>query len=197
MASSSPSHVSPPTRKIKCVTVGVSGAGKTSLVNRMFRDAFSAFEEATIGASFLSVRRGETSLDMWDTAGQERYGTLLPMYLRSTDVALVVVSSGSSRPEVEFERWSEIVRSQAPGCHLVRITTKMDCAPDDFDETRWASDFYTSALTGDNCEDVITHILDLPPVTHDDRSPGITLDLARRSLLRKNSSRSCSECVVC
>jgi len=185
------------TRKIKCVTVGISGAGKTSLVTRMFRNAFSAFEEATIGASFLSVRRGETTLDMWDTAGQERYGTLLPMYLRGTDVALIIVSSESPRPKVEFERWSEVVRSQSPGCHLVRITTKMDCAPDDFDKSCWASDFYTSALTGDNCEDVITYILNLPPVMHEEDGHGTTLHLDRRSLLENKSSRSCSECVVC
>jgi len=82
------------TRNYKTVLLGACGVGKTSLVNRHLRGTFDFGSESTIGASFctnnVKTSVGIVKLSIWDTAGQERYASLIPMYYRDANIALVV-----------------------------------------------------------------------------------------------------------
>lgn len=85
-------------------TQGDAAVGKSSSVERFVKNEFFAFQQPTIGASFLtqSVPLDDciVKFEIWDTAGQERYRSLAPMYYRGAAAALVVyditdhVSSG-------------------------------------------------------------------------------------------------------
>lgn len=77
----------------KMVLLGSSSSGKSSLVIRFVKKQFFEYQEATIGASFmtesLKFDNRHVKLEIWDTAGQERYRSLTPMYYRGASLAIV------------------------------------------------------------------------------------------------------------
>lgn len=78
----------------KLVFLGSCGVGKSSIVRRFVKDVFDQHSDSTIGAAFSSKTINNIQLNMWDTAGQERFESLMPMYYRDTDIALVVFDVG-------------------------------------------------------------------------------------------------------
>ncbi|KAF7261239.1 hypothetical protein EG68_01396 [Paragonimus skrjabini miyazakii] len=80
----------------KLVLLGESAVGKSSIVLRFVKSQFSEYQEATIGAAFLTqtVMCGDPQravrFEIWDTAGQERYHSLAPMYYRNAQAAIIV-----------------------------------------------------------------------------------------------------------
>lgn len=73
----------------KIVVLGCQGVGKTSLVHRYVRNAFTPpTTTSTIGASFLTKRVVDIDtsttvrLQIWDTAGQERFRSISKLYYR-------------------------------------------------------------------------------------------------------------------
>lgn len=75
----------------KIVVLGSQGVGKTSLVHRYVKNAFTPpTTQSTIGASFLTKRVVDIDtstvvrLQIWDTAGQERFRSISKLYYRGT-----------------------------------------------------------------------------------------------------------------
>ena len=73
----------------KIVVLGSQGVGKTSLVHRYVKNAFTPpTTQSTIGASFLTKRVTDIDtntvvrLQIWDTAGQERFRSISKLYYR-------------------------------------------------------------------------------------------------------------------
>lgn len=73
----------------KIVVLGSQGVGKTSLVHRYVRNAFTPpSTQSTVGASFLTKRLVDVDsstvvrLQIWDTAGQERFRSITKLYYR-------------------------------------------------------------------------------------------------------------------
>jgi small GTP-binding protein len=83
-------------RDMNLLLLGMSAAGKTSLVQRMLFGKFDANEPETMGASFLNrkllVEEQLLSISCWDLSGSERNSQMLPMYFRGANVALIVFS---------------------------------------------------------------------------------------------------------
>jgi signal recognition particle receptor subunit beta len=83
----------------KIVVLGSQGVGKTSLVHRYVKNAFTPPDtQSTIGASFLTKRVADIDsstivrLQIWDTAGQERFRSISKLYYRGTFAALPPIS---------------------------------------------------------------------------------------------------------
>lgn len=73
----------------KIVVLGSQGVGKTSLVHRYVKNAFTPpATQSTVGASFLTKRVVDIDsstvvrLQIWDTAGQERFRSITKLYYR-------------------------------------------------------------------------------------------------------------------
>lgn len=103
----------------KIVLLGDSGVGKTSLIKRYMFDKFEIREYMTIGASFFNkvikhrfkYIEEEINLQIWDTAGQERFRSMIPMYIRNAQIALIVFDSREMNNVKEyFERWINFIR---------------------------------------------------------------------------------------
>ncbi|KAF1741225.1 LOW QUALITY PROTEIN: hypothetical protein MXB_1513 [Myxobolus squamalis] len=52
--------------------LGESAVGKSSLVTRFAKGAFSEYQESTIGAQSVNLDGQVVRFEIWDTAGQER-----------------------------------------------------------------------------------------------------------------------------
>ena len=82
---------------VKCILLGESGVGKTSLSIRYFEGRFSADDNnPTIGVDFhtklTTVNGRECKIQVWDTAGQERFHSIVKSYYNSTDCAIFCFS---------------------------------------------------------------------------------------------------------
>ena len=75
------------------VVIGDSCVGKSSTMNRYVNNYFSESSMSTVGAQFtIKNVLDDAKLDIWDTAGQERFRSLLPMYLKHSDIIAIVLS---------------------------------------------------------------------------------------------------------
>ena len=82
--------------RFKIVLLGNCSVGKTSLLVRYVKKKYGNVFSSTIGCSFMAkiIEKNNIKygLDLWDTAGQERYRSLLPMYFRNANIAIICIS---------------------------------------------------------------------------------------------------------
>jgi Ras-related protein Rab-11A len=78
----------------KITLTGDSGTGKSNIMTRYCKNAFSAESKSTIGVEFMTktmlIGGQYIKLQIWDTAGQERYRTITAAYFRNSYVTLIV-----------------------------------------------------------------------------------------------------------
>ncbi|KAJ8601377.1 hypothetical protein CTAYLR_005035 [Chrysophaeum taylorii] len=133
---------------LKCVVLGSSNVGKTSLLTKFVHGKFSEERRATTGADFASkvLKLGdgnEVRLVIWDTAGQERFhhGTLGAAFYRGADGALLVYDTTDIRTFEQIEMWrGELLqRVEAPGDFpVVVVGNKIDLPSETRDQEQTA-----------------------------------------------------------
>lgn len=103
---------------IKIVVMGDVAVGKTSLVTRMVHNTFEENQVTTIGASFLAkivkMQGEEIKLNIWDTAGQEKYRSMVPLYYKNADAAILVFDLTSNESLHQLEMWVKDLKEQGP-----------------------------------------------------------------------------------
>ena len=82
--------------EFKIVLVGDGGVGKTTFVKRHITGEFEKKYIATLGVEVhpmeFYTNKGKVRFMVWDTAGQERFRTILNMYLKGSDAAILAYS---------------------------------------------------------------------------------------------------------
>lgn len=161
----------------KMVVLGHYSVGKSSLVLNFVKGEFNPKEESTIGASFLTKtifqNRCAIKYEIWDTAGQERYYSLIPMYYRGAQVALIVYDVTSLESFENAKKWVEELKYDKPQEFLkVLIANKMDLKNESvvshetgkqFAEKEGLMFYETSAKTGENVQKLFTEIAEVLP----------------------------------
>lgn len=174
----------------RLVVLGDYAVGKSSIACRYVRNEFHQNEESTIGAAFVSrtifCRGNYIKYEIWDTAGQERYNSLIPMYYRGAQVALIVYDITSRRSFDRAKSWVLELSQEKPKDFLKVIVGNKS----DLEESREVSFaegceyahtnnllFYeTSAKDGTNIESVFSDIAGvLPSAEEGDRDVVINL----------------------
>ncbi|XP_050311348.1 ras-related protein Rab-6B-like [Anthonomus grandis grandis] len=106
----------PHPKKYKLVFLGEQSVGKTSMITRFMYDSFDTNYQATIGIDFLSktiyLQDRTVRLQLWDTAGQERFRSLIPSYIRDSQVAVIVYDITNLNSFELTSRWIEDVRKE-------------------------------------------------------------------------------------
>ena len=78
--------------QFRVVLVGMSGAGKSSFLNRYINKKFEAQIQSTTGIDYLTKSREmedkTIKLEIWDTSGQERYYSTCNSHVKSAKVAI-------------------------------------------------------------------------------------------------------------
>ena len=117
--------------KMKCVILGDSSVGKTSIIQHFLIGYFDERIDSTIGASFVSKQfvnkeKNETvKFQVWDTAGQERYRAMIPMYVRDAQVALIVYDITNYDSFLNLKTWLKFFEHDPDIC-IVIISNKND-----------------------------------------------------------------------
>merc|ERR1712210_346719 len=105
-----------PLRKFKLVFLGEQSVGKTSLITRFMYDSFDNTYQATIGIDFLSktmyLEDRTVRLQLWDTAGQERFRSLIPSYIRDSNVGIIVYNVTEEKSFAKIDNWIKDVKDQ-------------------------------------------------------------------------------------
>uniref|UniRef100_UPI00398D6A5B Rab5 n=1 Tax=Leishmania donovani TaxID=5661 RepID=UPI00398D6A5B len=119
------------TRKFKLVLLGESGVGKSSVVQRLMKDAFSEKLNSTVGASFFRYTSNvddDTAVhfDIWDTAGLERFKSLASMYYRGAAAALVVFDIVSADTFEKARYWIRELQANSPETVVMLVGNKKD-----------------------------------------------------------------------
>eukprot|EP00111_Clytia_hemisphaerica_P015572 TCONS_00045957-protein len=103
-------------KKYKLVSLGEQSVGKTSLITRFMYDHFEGNYQATIGIDFLvktiPINGRAVRLQLWDTAGQERFRSLIPCYIRESDVVLIVYDITSRASFDHTQKWIDDVKEE-------------------------------------------------------------------------------------
>lgn len=116
----------------KCVFLGSSGSGKSSIVQQYMVARFNPFTIPTIGAAFNAKMvptksLGLVRLEIWDTAGQERFESLIPMYYRGSKIAFVVYDITSRESYTKAKKWVDKIRKETTEPPLfVLVGNKID-----------------------------------------------------------------------
>jgi Ras-related protein Rab-8A len=116
---------------VRLLTIGDSGAGKSSLLLRYTQNEFTVEYMPTIGIDFrlktIKIKDKLVKVQVWDTAGQERFRTITHNYYRGAHgIALVydVTHEGSFQ---NIRKWIQDVRTYAEdSVNIVLIGNKCD-----------------------------------------------------------------------
>lgn len=79
----------------KVILLGEMGVGKTSIIERYTRNAFTVDQQITLQISFKTKDvkpKGcpkHIKLAIWDTAGHERFRSVVKMYYRGSEAVVI------------------------------------------------------------------------------------------------------------
>lgn len=86
-----------PAFECKVVVLGDSAVGKTSIAMRFIEDKFSESHVVTLAAKFqqpkVHLKSGTTvKINLWDTSGEEKFRSVLPIYFKNINGAILTYS---------------------------------------------------------------------------------------------------------
>lgn len=115
----------------KCLFVGDSGIGKSSIVMRYADDTFLPTYISTIGVDFkiatLNLDNKKIKIQIWDTAGQERFRTITNSYYRGAHIIFICYDITDRTTFKNLNTWLyEISRFASPTVKIVICGTKLD-----------------------------------------------------------------------
>ncbi len=171
---------------IKLALLGDAGVGKTSLRRRWMGESFKESHLPTIGVDFsvriVSEENTKVEFQIWDMSGQELFRPVRERFLASSQAILYVydVTNPLSLERIKYwyqEAKSAIGEERFPHVCSVLIGNKIDLISDISETLPQARNvlkgltacklqneeakkpiFLTSALTGENVEEVFTYI---------------------------------------
>ena len=148
--------------KYKVIIVGDFAVGKTCILVRLSEGKFSEDANPTIGASFLkyqlTTERGSCELNLWDTSGDERFRSVMPVYFRGANVAIIVYDVTRHDTFENLEYWIDLTKKSGPeNVQILVVGAKNDLEKNVTDDEAQALcqkhgvEWITcSALTGNN-----------------------------------------------
>ena len=100
--------------EIKTILVGMSGTGKTNIINAITGQKFEENKFTTSTSSFvdkyMTVKNKKYRLEIWDTAGQEKFRSLTKIFIKDSKIVIFVydITTRASFEEIDF--WVSTVK---------------------------------------------------------------------------------------
>ena len=100
--------------KLKLIFVGHGKVGKTSLINQYINKTFTEGYVMTVGGDKtlkkLNVRGRDLNIEICDTAGQKEYRAVNKIFMKNTDIALIVYDITNRKSFEELNNWIKGVK---------------------------------------------------------------------------------------
>lgn len=158
---------------VRLLTLGDSGAGKSSLLLRFTQNEFTLEYMPTIGIDFrlktAYVDGKEVKVQVWDTAGQERFRTITHNYYRGAHGIALIYDVTNEQSFLGVRTWVQGVTQYAEkNVTMVLIGNKSDLAEkrvvDKAAGQRLADEygiafFETSAKANINVQEAFDHLI--------------------------------------
>ena len=106
-------------KEIKVILLGDSGVGKTCIINRYINDEFNPNSKTTLGSNASSkvIKRGQVSyiLNLWDTTGQEKYHSITNLFIKGSNIVILVYAINSLSSFEGLDFWYKSVQEKLEG----------------------------------------------------------------------------------
>lgn len=145
----------------KVILVGDMSVGKSSVAIRQCKNMFPGEIQPTIGSSQLytkiPIEDKVIHMIIWDTAGQEEYNSLIPMYTRNSDCAIIVCSAVNQQSIDNIQKWHRILEESTESPEIIIAVNKIDLLEDQINgmneiraklSKKYQNIFFVSAKTG-------------------------------------------------
>ena len=100
--------------EIKTILVGMSGTGKTNIINAMTNQPFDSDKISTLTSSFvdkyIEINRKKYHVELWDTAGQEKYRSLTKIFVKDSRIVIFVYDITTKASFEEIDYWVTTVK---------------------------------------------------------------------------------------
>jgi small GTP-binding protein len=163
-------------KRIKIVTVGNAGTGKTSIIRYFcFREVAIVDEPTTVGVDSIQVRTSSADNVQWevhlfDTAGTEQYRSLIPSYLRGAAAVLLVFDHGCRGSFKAIDAWLAYLEDRCDSLpRIYLVGNKVDLPVQEVSDADLAikahnspliqAAFETSAVTGQGIDTMMATVL--------------------------------------
>jgi small GTP-binding protein len=100
---------------IKMAICGIKGAGKTSLANAIKQSNYILNEEeaSTNVVNLISIDNEKHKLNVWDLSGDDRYASLLPAYLKKSNIVLNCIDFSQSLDKNNIKKIYDCIKDNA------------------------------------------------------------------------------------
>jgi Ras-related protein Rab-7A len=96
---------------IKCIVLGNSNVGKTTLCHNLINKDLPGDYLSTIGVDFFThifeINNYKLKLHLWDTAGQERFNAVVKSFYRQAQLAIYVFSYNDINSFNQITKWRD------------------------------------------------------------------------------------------
>ena len=100
--------------KAKLIIVGEATVGKTSIILQYNENQFIETYITTIGNDKIlkefSIKGKNFKIEIWDTAGQEKYRSVNKIFMKNTQIALIVYSIIDKNSFEQLNFWINLVK---------------------------------------------------------------------------------------
>ena len=100
--------------KVKLILVGETTVGKTSIINQYLDKTFTENYLMTIGSDKtlkkINIEGKEVTLEICDTTGHEEYRKINEIFMKNTDIALIVYDITKRESFEELTNWINSVK---------------------------------------------------------------------------------------
>ena len=158
--------------EIKIIVLGESGVGKSNIIIRFGGGQFDPNSVPSSTASFiikyLTFGNKIYRLNIWDTAGQEKYHSLTKIFIKDSNIVLLVYAINDYQTFKQLDFWYKTIKEACSNIIIGVLGNKIDLLQevvvDEEEARKKAQDFYgkftyTSALNDDTGIDEIIETL--------------------------------------
>ena len=102
--------------EVKTILVGMTGTGKTNIINALVDRPFDESKISTLTSSFVDkfmlIGNSKYHIELWDTAGQEQYKSLTKIFIQDSKIVIFVYDITNSDSFQEVDYWVQSVKEQ-------------------------------------------------------------------------------------
>jgi Ras-related protein Rab-11A len=116
--------------EIKIIVLGESGVGKSNLIIRYNGGQFDSNSLSNNSASFitkdLTFNDKVYRINIWDTAGQEKYHSLTKIFVKGSNIALIVYAINDKNSFNMVDFWYKILQDSCENIKICLVGNKVD-----------------------------------------------------------------------